>query len=93
MSTETTRGVPRADIVSGKVDDAINEAVGDIWPGAHVVITQYNRVAETWSYTISFPDVEIEATEELRLEEVIDRAERAVTDAKAKLLTAWGVPS
>ena len=84
-------GITRDDIVAGKVDEAINEAIGDIFPGAHVAVTWFSAETMTWSFEIVVPSPpKVEVTETATLEEIIAAAEEAVTDAKQKLLTAWG---
>lgn len=87
MSTPT-----RSEFVGGKVDDAINEAIGDIWPGAHVIVTWYDANTETWTFELgTTPVPAVEAVEGAELSAIIAAAEDSVRIAKLKLLKAWGI--
>ena len=85
-----------SNIVAGQVDEAINQAVGDIWPGAHVAVTQYDAVRRVWLFDITVPQIptvsvtDAALTQPGALNDLIGMAEDAVRVAKAKLLTAWG---
>ena len=46
-----------SNIVAGQVDEAINQAVGDIWPGAHVAVTQYDAARRVWLFDITVPQI------------------------------------
>lgn len=90
----------RDDIVAGKVDQAINEAVGDIFPGAHVIIVQHINDPEVggfWQWDIALSSLTpVQVSDRVlahpdALDGVISLAESVVSDAKTALLKAWGL--
>ena len=86
-----------SDVVAGQVDEAINQAIGDIWPGAHVAVTQYDAARRVWSFDITVPQIPTVSMTDAAmfdadaLGQLVAAAEDAVRVAKAKLLAAWGI--
>ena len=86
MSTTQT------EFVGGKIDTAINEAVGDIFPTAHVAVAQHNLEQDVWIFDIVVAPIDpIAVPTGTPIGEIIGAAEDAVRLAKLKLLTAWGI--
>ena len=82
----------RDDFVGGKVEAAINEAIGDILPGAHVTVAQYYKPGDVWEFHLALPPLPaFEVPAHAHLEEIIETAERTVRAAKVQLLVALGV--
>lgn len=81
----------QSEFVGGAIDQAVNEAVGDILPGAHVAFSQYNATEDVWIFTVTMPPVgDIKVPAGTELAQIIDEAEALAREARQRLVLAFG---
>lgn len=85
-------------IAAGQIEQAVNEAIGDIIPGAHVAIVYHTELEAGWVFEITLPAPgPVTLTDEALtvdpnwLQHLIGEAEDLVRAAKLRMLTAWGI--